>query len=63
MKSNLVHKLHRLATYGVMPLSEFKELITEEEYRACETRRQPHPWYSLTSEVFIKFLNRVSQKS
>lgn len=60
VKTNLVHRLHRINTYGMLDLAEFKELLTKEEFKACENRTKPFAWYPLTSEVFIKFLNRVS---
>jgi hypothetical protein len=47
-------------TYGMFNLNEFKDLLTEEEYKMCENRPKPYAWYPLTSDVFIRFLNRVS---
>ena len=60
VKTNMVHKLHKMNKCGLMPLPEFKELLKPKDYAACERRPKPYVWYNLTSEVFIKFLNRVS---
>jgi hypothetical protein len=60
VKTNMVHILHRVKAVGSMPLDNFKNLLTEEEFRKCASN--PHlgkAWFKLTSEVFISYLFRV----
>lgn len=61
VKSTLPAKLRRVRTFGVLPLTAFKDLITAEEYQYCEKVKPKHPtWFSLTITIFITFLYRVS---
>jgi hypothetical protein len=59
VKTNLVHTLHRVNKYGVLPLPSFKDLITRAEYKKCESNPKKS-WFNLTAEVFAAFLFRVS---
>ena len=61
MKTNIVHTLHRVKAIGSQPLESFKDMLTPDEYRKCESNPQlGKTWYSLTTDVFISFLFRVS---
>ena len=61
MKTNIVHTLHRVKAIGSQPLESFKEMLTADEYRKCDTNPQlGKTWYNLTTAVFISFLFRVS---
>jgi hypothetical protein len=47
--------------FGSQPLESFKEMLTPDEYRKCESN--PHlgkTWFNLTTDVFVSFLFRVS---
>jgi hypothetical protein len=60
VKTNMVHTLHRVKAVESMSLDNFKDLLTEEEFRKCASN--PHlgkAWFKLTSEVFISYLFRV----
>lgn len=64
VKTNFVHKLHRIQHFGALPLSSFKGLISEEDLKSCEKWKKKVPtWYSLTVSTFIAFLYRVSNDS
>jgi hypothetical protein len=61
VKTNIVHTLHRVKAFGSQPLESFKEMLTPDEYRKCESN--PHlgkTWFNLTTDVFVSFLFRVS---
>jgi hypothetical protein len=61
VKTNIVHRLHRVKAFGSQPLESFKDMLTANEYRKCEANPQiGKSWYSLTTDVFISFLFRVS---
>jgi hypothetical protein len=61
VKTNIVHTLHRVKAFGSQPLESFKEMLTPDEYRKCESNQQlGKTWFNLTSDVFISFLFRVS---
>jgi hypothetical protein len=60
VKTNMVYTLHRVKAVGSMPLDNFKDLLTEKEFRKYASN--PHlgkAWFKLTSEVFISYLFRV----
>jgi hypothetical protein len=64
VKTNFVHKLHRIQQVGALPLNSFKGLISEEDMKNCEKWKKKVPtWYSLTVNTFISFLYRVSMTS
>jgi hypothetical protein len=61
MKTNFVHTLHRVKAFGCQPLDSFKEMLTLDEYRKCESNQQlGKTWFNLTTDVFISFLFWVS---
>jgi hypothetical protein len=63
VKTNMVHTLHRIKATGMQPLESFKEMLTKDEYRKCQTNpMRSKTWYQLTSEVFVSFLFRVSNE-
>jgi hypothetical protein len=42
---------------GSQPLDTFKEMLTEEEYRRCQSNPQlGKTWFKMISDVFISFL-------
>lgn len=51
--------LHRINSFGSLPLKDFKSFLTEEEYKKWENRKPPIAWHPLTATVFITFLYRV----
>jgi hypothetical protein len=62
MKTNIVHTLHRIKAFGSQPLESFKEMLTPDEYRKCESNQQlGKTWFNLTTDVFVSFLFRVSE--
>jgi hypothetical protein len=61
VKTNIVHTLHRVKAFGSQPLESFKEMLTPDEYRKCESNQQlGKTWFNLTMDVFVSFLYRVS---
>jgi hypothetical protein len=61
VKTNIVHTLHRVKAFGSQPLESFKEMLTLDEYRKCESNQQlGKTWFNLTMDVFVSFLFRVS---
>lgn len=64
MKTNLVHKLHRIQHFGILPLAEFKAILSKEDFRSCEkAKKGAKTWYSLTINAFTCFLYRVRHSS
>jgi hypothetical protein len=62
VKTNIVHTLHRVKAFGSQPLESFKEMLTPDEYRKCESNPQlGKTWFNLTTDVFVSFLFRVSE--
>lgn len=59
VKTNMIHMLHRINSFGQLPLLDFKSLLTEDEYKRCENRKPPFSWHPLTKDVFITFLYTV----
>ena len=60
VKDNLPTKLLRIRTFGKMKLEEFKDLISNADYKMCESKMDKNPtWYPLTLDVFVKFLYKV----
>jgi hypothetical protein len=48
---------------GSQPLENFKDLLTEEEYRRCQSNLQlGKTWFKMTTNVFISYLFRVRFK-
>jgi hypothetical protein len=61
VKTNIVHILHRVKAFGNQPLESFKEMLTPDEYRKCESNQQlGKTWFNLTTDVFVSFLFQVS---
>lgn len=53
-------RLQRIRTFGKLELTDFQDLITEEDMEICRTHKSRHTtWYSLTMDVFVKFLFQV----
>jgi hypothetical protein len=47
--------------FGSQPLESFKEMLTPDEYRKCESNPQlGKTWFNLTTDVFVSFLFWVS---
>ncbi len=59
VKTNLVHKLHRVQSFGIRKLEEFKDLLTPDQYSKCLKKSGKGTWYTLTLEVFTQFLYKV----
>jgi hypothetical protein len=60
VKANIPAKLLRICTFGRLDLSTFKDLISPADYKACEKIKESRPtWYTLTADVFVKFLYKV----
>lgn len=57
VKTKLVHSLHQIQKYGEMPLTEFKDLLSEADYMKC--LQKPKTWYCMTIDVFTSFIFRV----
>ena len=61
MKNNLPAKLLHIYIFGKMELSGFNKLISTINYKTCEeTRKSRATWYHLTTDVFVKFLYKVT---
>ena len=57
VKANIPSKLLQIQTFGRLELTAFKDLISPPDYKACEKIKESRPtWYSLTADVFVKFL-------
>ena len=64
MKASLPSRLQRIWTSGSLPLEEYTKLISVEDKKICETEKSKHEtWYSLTLDIFVAFLYKVSIKS
>ena len=64
MKASLPSRLQRIQTFGSLPLEEYTKLISAEDIRICEIEKSKHEtWYSLTLDIFVTFLYKVSIKS
>jgi hypothetical protein len=64
MKDNLPAKLLHIRTFGKMKLEDFKDLISPVDYNTCLNKMDKHPtWYSLTLDIFVKFLYKVFHPS
>jgi hypothetical protein len=62
VKTNIVYTLHRVKAFGSQPLESFKEMLTPDEYRKCESNQQlGKTWLNLTTDVFVSFLFWVSE--
>jgi hypothetical protein len=62
VKTNIVHTLHHVKAFGSQPLESFKEMLTPDEYRKCESNQQlGKTWFNLTTDVFVSFLFWVSE--
>jgi hypothetical protein len=57
VKTNLVHKLHRVQSFGIR-LEEFKDL-TPDQYSKCLKKGGKRTWYTLILEVSNQFLYKV----
>jgi hypothetical protein len=64
VKSNLVHILHRMQKVGVLPLSEFKHILTAEELEQARLQAmstaEKKPWYRIPRAKFLEYLHIVS---
>jgi hypothetical protein len=60
VKTNLVHKIHRIRSFGSLKLQEFKNLLSPEDYAKCEKKRPLTTWYPLNADIFAAFIYKVS---
>ena len=61
MKTNIVHILHRIKAFGSQPFESFKEMLTPDEYRKCESNQQlEKTWFNLTTDILVSFFFWVS---
>ena len=61
MKTNLVHKIHRIRSFGTLKLQEFKNLFVRwKDYAKREKKRPFTTWYPLTVDIFAAFIYKVS---
>ena len=64
MKASLPSRLQQIRTFKSLPLEEYTKLISTEDIKICETEKSKHEtWYSLTLDIFVAFLYKVSIKS
>jgi glycerol uptake facilitator-like aquaporin len=56
VKMNLVHSLHQILKYGVLPLTSFNDFITPLKYRRYEESTK----YNFIVEVFVTFYFMIS---
>ena len=64
MKASVPSRLQRIQTFESLPLEEYTKLISAEEIKICEIEKSKHEtWYSLTLDIFVAFLYKVSIKS
>jgi len=62
VKSTILARLCRIRNFGLLPLADFKDLISPEEYQYCEKVKAMRPsWFSLTVNVFMSFLYKVQR--
>lgn len=59
MKTNLVHTLHRVQKYGLLPLQKFVEMLRPSELKKCMAPSARKTWYSMPADVFTAFMFRV----
>lgn len=60
IKDNIPAKLLRIRIFGKIKLEDFKDLLSVADYKMCEFKMEKNPnWYSLTLDVFVKFLFKV----
>jgi hypothetical protein len=60
VKTNLVHTLHRVQKYGLLPLQKFVEMLRPSELKKCMVPSTRKTWYSMPADVFTAFMFRVS---
>jgi hypothetical protein len=61
VKTNTVHTLFRVQKYGLMPLEQFKDILTPDEIKRCaKSQNSKKTWYSLNLHVFTNFIFHVS---
>jgi hypothetical protein len=60
LKVYRVHTLHCVKSVGSQPLETFKDVLTEDEFRRCQSNTQlGKTWFKMTTDVFISYLFRV----
>jgi hypothetical protein len=60
VKTNVLYKLHHIRNFNILPLTNFKDLIIEEEYKTYEKFKiAGATWSKLILNVFISFLYMV----
>ena len=59
VKTNLVHKFHRVQSFGIMKLEEFKDLLTPDQYTKCLKKGGKKTWFTFTFEFYTQFLYKV----
>ena len=60
MKTSLVHKIHRIRSFGTLKLQEFNFFLSHDDYTKCEKKRPLTTWYPLTVDIFTTFIYKVS---
>ena len=64
VKTNLVHTLHRMRKVGTLEYTQFKGLLTDNEFEATkkqfENNKENCPWYCLPRAKFLEYIYSVS---
>ena len=56
VKSNIVHKLHWIHSFGTLKLVDFKDVIAVHDYKKSAKMRTKLTWYLLTIVAYNAFL-------
>ena len=64
VKTNLVHTLHRIRKVGTLEYTQFKGLLTDDEFEAAKkhfkNNKENRPWYYLPRAKFLEYIYSVS---
>ena len=64
VKTNLVHTLHRMRKIGTLEYTQFKGLLTDDEFEAAKkhfkNNKENRLWYCLPCAKFLEYIYNVS---
>ena len=59
VKTNLVHDLHQVRKFGLMPVEQMKGIISPSDFERVKTYVR-QSWFSLPADIFTTLIFRVS---